>query len=127
MDKAVEQVKNVLIGMDAVEKLIEDEHDTIEKLMTKVRKLKSTLDISVKSVYSKQEADYLKSLYAIAKKIKESLDKKIVDDKGKITDGYNKYCEDLKNINNGLPSIPKLNDAKTERWLELIAESVIVN
>ena len=125
MDKAVEQAKNVLIGMDAIENLIKDEHDTIEKLMSKLRKLKNILSINKKDAITKADADYLKSLYAIAKKIQESLNRKIVDDKGKIVADYNKYCSDLKNINGGLPSTPELNDGKTEKWLELIAGSVV--
>lgn len=125
MDNAVEQVKNVLIGMDAIEKLVRDEHDTIEKLMNKIRKLKSTLDAADKSVYAQAEADYLKSIYSIAKKIQESLNRKIVDDNGKITADYNDYCSELKNINKGLPSTPALNDGKTAKWLELIGGSIM--
>lgn len=127
MDKAVEQVKNVLVGMDAIEDLIKDEHDTIEKLMGKIRKLKSTLDSANKSVFAQTEAAYLKGIYAIAKKIQESLNRKIIDDKGKISVGYNEYCTDLKNINKGLPSTPELDDGKTEKWLKWIANSVIIN
>lgn len=125
MDNAVEQVKNVLIGMDAIEKLVRDEHDTIEKLMNKIRKLKSTLDAADKSVYAQVEADYLKSIYSIAKKIQESLNRKIVDANGKITADYNKYCSELKSINKGLPSTPELNDGKTAKWLELIGGSIM--
>jgi len=125
MDNAVEQVKNVLIGMDAIEKLVRDEHDTIEKLMNKIRKLKSTLDAADKSVYAQAEADYLKSIYSITKKIQESLNRKIVDANGKITADYNNYCSELKNINKGLPSTPVLNDGKTAKWLELIGGSIM--
>ena len=125
MDNAVEQVKNVLIGMDAIEKLVRDEHDTIEKLMNKIRKLKSTLDSADKSDYAQAEADYLKSIYSIAKKIQESLNRKIVDANGKITADYNNYCSELKSINKGLPSTPALNDGKTAKWLELIGGSIM--
>ena len=125
MDNAVEQVKNVLIGMDAIEKLVRDEHDTIEKLMNKIRKLKSTLDAADKSVYAQAEADYLKSIYSITKKIQESLNRKIVDANGKITADYNNYCSELKSINKGLPSTPALNDGKTAKWLELIGGSIM--
>lgn len=121
MNNAVEKVKNNIIGIDAMLRLVHEEQETVCRLMKKIHCLSNYLKkLSDQKEITDDEVKYAESLYVIAKKIRDSVKWMIIDSQGHLSEDYKYYLNNLKKTDAGLPETSSLTNIHTKTWADLV-------
>lgn len=121
MNNAVEKVKNNIIGIDAMLRLVHEEQETVCRLMGKIHCLSNYLKkLSDQKEITDDKVKYAESLYVIAKKIRDSVKWMIIDSQGHLSEDYKYYLNNLKKTDAGLPETPSLTNIHTKTWADLV-------
>lgn len=127
VSEAVQKMKNYLIGLDTMIKLVKDDQKTIQSLMEKIHYLSNSIqEISMQQKITEEKVKSIKSLYIIAEKISNSVKDMVIDSRGNISENYSYYVNELKKIDATLPDTPKISDSRTNDWMEFLLKAVVV-
>ncbi len=107
--------------MSEIRSFMDSEKNELNILMSKLRQMISDLKRGMQKVnYSNQEAEYLKAIHKIAEDLSNLLLTEFLTDNFFISQRYTKAFENIKKINENLPSSPSITDTNTLRVIARI-------
>lgn len=107
--------------MSEIRTFISSERGELDSLMGKLRKMTSQLNSGMqKSRFTPEEATYLKGIHKVAESVSTLLSTSFLNDTFSISQKYQKAFEEVKAINQALPSSPALSDITTSDAIKII-------
>ena len=107
--------------MSEIRSFMDSEKNELNILMSKIRQMTNDLKKGMQKVnYNTQEAEYLKAIHKIAEDLSNLLLTEFLADNFFISQRYTKAFDNIKKINENLPSSPSITDANTLRVIAKI-------
>lgn len=117
--EARNQMKAVNNALYATINYVRDERNVVNTLMGKLRELMNQLKAAMnQETHTEESARQMEGLCKIAEQIKGTLETQIIDNAGAVQENYKLYSQRIREINNSIPSAPKLSESSG--WLELV-------
>ena len=116
---AVNEVRDVIERLRSTRRFIEEEKSTISQLMDKIRSIINQLNTAMdKQFHTQSEAKHMKAICNIAEFIKKTLEEQVINKSGDVAGNYRKYSQQLKKINDAIPSRPVISSSNS--WIDII-------
>ena len=111
-DKVVELQESVRLQCEKLRELrafMEQERHVLESLMEKVRLMAGKLQSAMRrDSFTREEADYLKSITSIIENMQQSISEDFLTDSGEVTQRYHQSFEQMKKLDRLLPEAPTI-------------------